>query len=64
MPLQLFKCNLIMLWGHVRVRIFNQLMRDEPTKFLDIKIEYTRRAVVRLVYMFKCLAYDWMVKDE
>ena len=58
MPLQLFKCNLIMLWGHVRVRIFNQLMRDEPTKFLDIKIEYTRRAVVRLVYMFKCLAYD------
>jgi hypothetical protein len=64
MPLHLFKCNLIMLWGHVRVRIFNQLMRDEPTKFLDIKIEYTRRAVVRLVYMFKCLAYDWMVKDE
>jgi len=33
-------------WGHVRVKIVNRPINDEPTQSLDIKTEYTTRAVV------------------
>jgi len=52
------------VWGHIRVHIFDQLIRDVPTLSLGIKTEYTPRTVVRLVNIFNCLAYDWMTRDE
>ena len=29
-----------------------------------LKAEYTPRTIVRLVNIFNCLAYDWMIKDK
>ena len=57
----------ILFWQYTniaRVRIFNEPIRDEPIKFLDNKTMYMPRAVIRLVNIFNCLAYDWTVKDE
>jgi hypothetical protein len=39
---------------------FHRLISEEPTKSLGIKTEYTPK----LVNIFNCLAYDWIVKDE
>ena len=57
---------LIFLWcmGYVRGHIFNRPVKDDLTNSLGIKTRYTPRAVVRLVSIFNCLAYDWVVKDE
>ena len=53
-------------WGKIRGHIFNRPISDEPTISLGIKSEYVPRAVVQLVNIFNCLAYDsdWMDKDE
>jgi hypothetical protein len=40
----------------------DQSTSDEPTESLGIKIEYTTRAVVRLVNIFNCLACGWRSK--
>jgi hypothetical protein len=55
-----------MKWGKIRGHIFNRPISDEPTISLGIKSEYVPRAVVQLVNIFNCLAYDsdWMDKDE
>jgi hypothetical protein len=55
-----------MKWGKIRGHIFNRRINDEPTISLGIKSEYVPRAVVQLVNIFNCLAYDsdWMDKDE
>jgi len=42
------------VWGHVRVHIYNRPIKDEPTKSLVIKTEYTPRAVARLVNICNC----------
>jgi hypothetical protein len=39
---------------------FHRPISEEPTKSLGIKTEYTPK----LVNIFNCLAYDWIVKDE
>ena len=44
--------------------IFNQPISNQPTKSLGIKADYMQRAVVPLVNIFNCLAFDWMVEDE
>jgi hypothetical protein len=53
-------------WGKIRGHIFNRPISDEPTISLGIKSEYVPRAMVQLVNIFNCLAYDsdWMDKDE
>jgi hypothetical protein len=55
-----------MKWGKIRGHIFNRPISDEPTISLCIKSEYVPRAMVQLVNIFNCLAYDsdWMDKDE
>jgi len=55
-----------MKWGKIRGHIFNRPISDEPTISLGIKSEYVPRAMVQLVNIFNCLAYDsdWMDKDE
>jgi len=37
---------------------------DQSAMSLDIKTEYTPRAVVRLIDIFDCLACEWAVKGE
>ena len=49
---------------HIKVYIFNRLIRDAPSNSLGIKTEYTLRALVRLVNLINCLPYDWMFKTE
>ena len=46
------------------VHIFNRPISDEPTKSLGMKTYYMPKAVVWLVDVFNCLAYDWTTKDE
>ena len=48
-----------MYWGHVRVHIFVRPISDELAEYLGIQIEYTPLAVVRLVKIYNCFAYDW-----
>ena len=43
---------------------FKWPISDEPTKSWSIKTEYIPKAVVWLVNIFNCLAYDWTVKYE
>jgi hypothetical protein len=44
--------------------LFNRPISDAFTKSLGIKTENTLKAVVRLVNIFKFLAYDWTSKDD
>jgi hypothetical protein len=41
-----------------------QPISDEPSKSSGIKSQSMKMAVVQLVSLFSCLAYDWAVKDE
>ena len=56
--------NNILFWGNVKSNIFNRHISDEPTKSLGIKTENMPRAVVPLVRVFSCLAYDWVFIEE
>jgi hypothetical protein len=61
-PLVLFFWPLYCLALHrQRNKHFNLIVRN--CKSLGIKTEYMQRAVVRLVNMISCLAYDWTVKE-
>jgi len=44
--------------------LFNRPISDRLTKSLGIKTEHTLKAVVRLVNIYKFLAYDWTSKDD
>jgi hypothetical protein len=56
--------NIIPFGVMSRVHIFNWPISNEPTKTVGVKTEYTPKAVVRLVSIINCFAYDRTVKDE
>ena len=55
--------QLYLMWGSHQ-GLFNRPISDAFTKSLGIKTENTLKAVVRLVNIFKFLAYDWTGKDD